>query len=144
LLCPVNLPPPPAPCIGLKARFAKRLDLTVRFNRAYERSVSHPWRPRAMASFQSANWLSLFECLDPTFAGGSIEWRHPYLDLRMLQFMLRVPPLPLSRGKNIIRLAMRGKLPDEILYRPKTPLQPIPLWQWCVAIRYRRCRGTAQ
>jgi asparagine synthase (glutamine-hydrolysing) len=53
--------------------------------------------------------------------------RAPFLDLRLVRFLLRVPPVPWCAGKHLVRVAMRGQLPEEILRRPKTPLEVDPL-----------------
>jgi asparagine synthase (glutamine-hydrolysing) len=88
---------------------------------------SHPWHPRAVASFQSAIWPSLLEGFDSPVTGVPIEWRHPYLDLRVLRFLLSVPPIPWARNKLLIRKAMQGMLPNEIILRKKEPLGGFPI-----------------
>lgn len=108
-------------------RFAAETGLKDRMRASHEaRSSAHPWRPRAMASFASPIWQRLFDTLDPTHSKLPVEWRHPYLEAEMLQFLLELPPVPWSRDKKILRDAMRGILPDEVLRRPKTPLQGNP------------------
>jgi asparagine synthase (glutamine-hydrolysing) len=87
---------------------------------------AHPWRPRAMASFGCAIWPSSLERMDPTVSRVPIAWRHPFLDLRVLSFLLTVPPVPWSREKRLVRHAMRGVLPAAVLERPKTPLRADP------------------
>jgi asparagine synthase (glutamine-hydrolysing) len=86
----------------------------------------HPWHPRAMASFGSAIWPALFASLDDDEAQAPLVWRHPFLDLRVLGFLLAVPPVPWARRKLLLREAMRGRLPREILERKKTPLAASP------------------
>ena len=80
------------------------------------------WRPSALKSFRGAQWPYMLEALDSDYAGSAIDWRHPYLDLRVLEFMLRTPPIPWGRRKRLIRSAMQGRLPQAILARDKTPL----------------------
>ncbi|MGA2953030.1 MAG: asparagine synthase-related protein [Caulobacteraceae bacterium] len=82
----------------------------------------HPARPSAHRSLQTPLWSSLFEGLDPAVTGASLEFRHPYVDVRMLRFLLTVPPLPWARRKLLVRRAMRGRLPPAVLARDKTPL----------------------
>lgn len=65
-------------------------------------------------------WQQLFADLDHEETLGPIVWRHPYLDLRVLAFMLSVPPVPWARRKLLLREAMHGRLPDEVLARTKT------------------------
>ncbi len=88
---------------------------------------AHPWRPRAIASFTSAIWPSFLDGFDVAVSGVPIEWRHPYLDLRVLTFLLSVPPIPWARRKFLIRKAMKGVLPEEVLSRGKAPLADDPV-----------------
>jgi asparagine synthase (glutamine-hydrolysing) len=105
-----------------------RLELDARARRSMDlRRQAHPWRPRAIASFTSAIWQSYFEHYDPAISGTSLDCRHPFLDLRVLTFMLRTPPIPWARRKRLIREAMRGVLPEGVLTRDKAPLVADPL-----------------
>jgi asparagine synthase (glutamine-hydrolysing) len=68
--------------------------------------------------------------LENTLSSGHAEFtrlplvfRHPFFDVRLLEFLQSIPPQPWLVKKRIIREAMRGMLPDTILERPKTPLQ---------------------
>ena len=85
-------------------------------------AVAHPLRPQAYAALHSPLWGSLFESCDMHAAAGPAEIRFPFLDLELLRFMLAVPAVPWCREKLIIRVAMRDKLPREILNRKKTAL----------------------
>ncbi|RTL90168.1 MAG: hypothetical protein EKK29_01450 [Hyphomicrobiales bacterium] len=118
---PPNDPPP-----WIDADFARRAGLAERRTQRLA-TASHPWRPAAMRSFASPVWQRLFEHIDPVIAGSALDYRHPYLDLDVLTFMLATPPIPWARRKRLIRDAMRGRLPDEILARDKTPLAVDPL-----------------
>ena len=80
------------------------------------------WRPLAHRSFSNPMWSMMFEALDADGDTAGIEWRHPYMDLRVLEFLLATPPVPWARHKLLIRSAMKGRLPDETLRRAKTPL----------------------
>ena len=84
---------------------------------------SHPWHPEAVASFTSPIWQAMFDdyAIQEILETG-VNWRHPYVDLRVLHFMLSVPPIPWGWKKHLTRRAMRGRLPDEVLAREKTPL----------------------
>jgi asparagine synthase (glutamine-hydrolysing) len=46
----------------------------------------------------------------------------PFMDLRVVEFILSLPVLPWLHKKYILRRAMQGELPPEVLARPKTPL----------------------
>jgi asparagine synthase (glutamine-hydrolysing) len=88
----------------------------------------HPWHPRAIGSFGTPVWQSLLGNLEADRAQG-LDWRHPYLDLRVLHFLLSVPPVPWARRKLVVREAMRGRLPAEVIERRKTPLSAHALHQ---------------
>jgi asparagine synthase (glutamine-hydrolysing) len=111
----------------LSIAFAKDVNLTDRF-REYARQTpfDHPWHPRAMASFNSTIWQTFLESFDASISNTSLDWRHPYLDLRVLHFLLAVPPIPWARRKHLLREAMRGILPDEVVERDKAPLLSDP------------------
>jgi asparagine synthase (glutamine-hydrolysing) len=83
---------------------------------------SHPWHPEAMASFTSPIWQSHFADFDFLETLGPVVWRHPYLDVRVLEYLLSVPPVPWGWKKQLVREAMRGRLPPELLAREKTPV----------------------
>jgi len=100
------------------------LEERARDNEIVDRS--HGWHPRAMGSFTNPIWQEIFRDRAQDEAWAPLVWRHPYFDLRVLQFLLSVPPVPWARAKLLIREAMRGRLPDEVLTRPKTPLADGP------------------
>ena len=79
----------------LRRDFADRLKLPERQEAlGLGGDPSHPWHPAAFASFTSPIWQTYFD--DHAFEEslGGFEWRYPYLDLRVLEFMLSVPPVP--------------------------------------------------
>lgn len=111
----------------LDREFAERLGLAARAASAMNRlRQNESWRPGAMASFTSPIWQTYFEYFDPVLSGSSLDVRHPYTDLEVLTFMLRTPPIPWGRRKRLIRDAMRGVLPEEVLARDKAPLTVDP------------------
>lgn len=70
--------------------------------------------------------LQLYQLLheDRTAMANSIENRVPFLDHRLIEFILRVPPKHFSRlfwNKNILRDAMRNDLSPAFCNRPKVP-----------------------
>ena len=50
------------------------------------------------------------------------EERDPFMDTRLIEYILSLPPLPWLFNKHILRTSMKNKLPLEVLQRPKTPL----------------------
>ena len=85
-------------------------------------ALTPSWRPLALANLRGPLWPEFLEALDTQYAAAGIDWRHPYLDLRLLEFMLHTPPIPWARRKRLIRQAMARRLPRSILTRDKTPL----------------------
>ncbi|MBI2943155.1 MAG: asparagine synthase (glutamine-hydrolyzing) [Candidatus Wallbacteria bacterium] len=62
----------------------------------------------------------------------SLEARAPLLDTELVEFVSRLPArlkLKRLRTKNLLKAAMRGKLPDDVLDRPKKGFG-IPVAQW--------------
>lgn len=87
----------------------------------------HPVVPLAYASLALPVWTQLFETDDPGVTRSPVEVRYPFLDLRIVEFLLAIPPFPWFYEKALLRQTMTGKLPKEILNRPKTPLAADPL-----------------
>jgi len=87
----------------------------------------HPVHPQAYLGLHSGFWGSVLEEEDAGWTGILLESRAPFLDVRLLQFLLRLPPVPWCMHKELIRRAMSGMLPVEILQRKKTPLVADPL-----------------
>ena len=104
-----------------RAEIAELTNLSDEFNAA-----AKSWHPRALRSFSDPIWQDFLEGFDCAISGTQLDWRHPYLDIRLLNFMLSVPPIPWARRKLLIRQAMKGMLPEEVLLREKTPLAEDP------------------
>jgi asparagine synthase (glutamine-hydrolysing) len=88
---------------------------------------THPLHPAAYAALHSGYWASVLEEEDAGWTGVPLETRAPLLDLRLLRFLLRLPPVPWCVNKDLTRGAMQGRLPEAVLNRPKTPLPEDPL-----------------
>jgi len=111
--------------------FASRLKLRERWeeNQRVSSACPHPRRPEAYRSFEGPLWQFLFSQCDPEAIGTAAEFRHPFVDLRLLRYMLAVPVVPWCREKYLIRRAMREVLPAQVLRRPKSPLTGDPRWE---------------
>jgi asparagine synthase (glutamine-hydrolysing) len=111
----------------LTPSFEEQFDLRMRFTEVTEKPSSnhpyHPWSYAKLVQFIPP----LMEGQDATFSGHPLEARAPFLDRRLLRFLLRLPPIPWFMEKEILRRAQRGILPDRIRLRPKVPLQDDPL-----------------
>jgi len=88
---------------------------------------SHPFYPRGYVGLTSHYWSNVFEGEDAASTGEPAESRAPFLDQRVLRYLLRVPPVPWCAHKELLRRTMRGLLPERIRLRPKTPLLGDPL-----------------
>ena len=89
----------------------------------------HPFRPDSYSSLIQEQWSYLFELCDAGSTHIPLELRHPLFDLRLQRFLLRLPILPWTADKELVRLGMRGRLPREVLRRPKSPVLGDPLSQ---------------
>jgi asparagine synthase (glutamine-hydrolysing) len=111
----------------LNEEFAARCECRERWEARQQASAAtHPVRPGGYESFSDVRWQSLFEDCDINGAWAHAEIRHPFLDLRLLQYMLALPAMPWCRNKLIIRRSMRTELPAEVLRRKKTTIQVSP------------------
>ncbi|HTM02383.1 MAG TPA: asparagine synthase-related protein [Vicinamibacterales bacterium] len=107
--------------------FAARTDCVQRWEAGRRRSSSrHRVRPVAYDVFHHARWQALFEDCDINGALSHTEIRHPFVDVRLLEYLLALPAMPWCRNKLIIRRAMRTVLPREVLRRRKTALRTSP------------------
>jgi asparagine synthase (glutamine-hydrolysing) len=108
----------------LNPEFAQRLSLPDRWHEILVSLSNTPQSPKARAYEKSASvlWASHLEQNDPQFWGLPIETRLPFLDLRLLRYLLALPPLPWCVGKALLRAAMQQTLPSAVVRRPKTPL----------------------
>ena len=88
---------------------------------------THPFHPRAYRSLHSGYWATVLEEEDAGWTSVPLETRAPFLDLRVVRFLLRLPPVPWCMHKKLTREAMVHRLPAVILKRRKSPLPGDPL-----------------
>jgi asparagine synthase (glutamine-hydrolysing) len=142
----------PFPWIGLRARvarifgpreqsshqfpkwispdFALRLNLHDRWRAGQPLPVpphGHPIHPAAHASLYLPQWTRLFELESPGVTKCAVEVRYPFLDLRVVEYLLAIPPYPWFYEKNLLRRAMAGHVLDPVRLRPKMPFSGDPL-----------------
>jgi asparagine synthase (glutamine-hydrolysing) len=119
--------PPPLPA-WLEPGLAARLDLAGRWCAHHaEAPPAHPTHPAAYRNLVSPYWPYLFEWYDPGFSLCPLEFRQPFFDIRLVNYVLSVPPMPWCVDKELLRQALRGALPESVRLRPKTPLAGDPL-----------------
>jgi asparagine synthase (glutamine-hydrolysing) len=113
----------------INSNFFNRLSLNERWEEIMgeQKHSQHLPRHRAYEKFASPLWASHLEQKDPQFWAVPVEVRHPFLDLRLLNYLLALPPLPWCVDKALLRIAMKQSLPEEVRRRPKAPLAGDPL-----------------
>jgi asparagine synthase (glutamine-hydrolysing) len=115
----------------LAPEFVRQLNLNARWNEWTELPVSrpHPIRPKAHVSLSIPQWANKFEQESSGITRYPVEVRYPFLDLRIVNYLLALPPYPFFLDKRLLRDAMVGRLPEPSRVRPKTPLSEDPLAQ---------------
>lgn len=101
-----------------------RADLRARRADRLAEQPAVPPHPRPAVARRMAHpmWQSLLESLDWGLHRAPIDIRLPYLDLRVIEFALSVPPIPWTQRKHLLRRAMEGVLPEHVRLRPKAGL----------------------
>ena len=94
---------------------------------AAEQGPVHPSRPHAYGLLTSPDWPQIFESYHSAVTGVPVDVRHPFFDRRLVEYLLAIPPMPWCFDKTIVRLAMRGVLPEDVRRRPKTVAVGDPL-----------------
>jgi asparagine synthase (glutamine-hydrolysing) len=112
----------------LAPRFSQQYALRDRWEEMHKPPANpHPWHPIAYALLRSHFWSTWFEAEEPEWTRQPVQLRSPLLDQRVIRYLLRLPPVPWCMHKHLLRQAMRGSLPEEILARRKTPFLGDPL-----------------
>jgi asparagine synthase (glutamine-hydrolysing) len=106
----------------------KRLGLRERWETLTRASTPNSAvRPVAYEAMVDPAWPALFEGCDPGVTGVPVQVYHPFFDLRLVVFLLALPPLPWCSDKELLREAARNILPDAVRLRRKSPLLADPL-----------------
>jgi asparagine synthase (glutamine-hydrolysing) len=114
----------------LAPEFTRRANLKERWKEQDELPKSwaaHPIHPRGHGSMTQPVWTHLFEQEDSGATRYPVETRYPFLDLRVVNYLLALPPFPWFYRKMLLREAMAGRLPETVRMRTKTPLQSDPV-----------------
>lgn len=82
----------------------------------------HHARPEAAASLSAPLWQALHAASDRAYHGAGVEFRWPFLDARLLEFVFAIPPVPWCQRKQLARVAFAADLPREVVERPKTTI----------------------
>ena len=97
--------------------------------KSYYKKTSHASRPVTINAVNAKGWAPLFEGYDPGSTRLPLEVRHPFIDIRLVDYVLSIPVIPWCSKKQILRDAMKDRLPRAVLQRPKTPLRNDPALQ---------------
>jgi asparagine synthase (glutamine-hydrolysing) len=113
----------------LNREFVERIDLPQRVQQVTsgEANDVHPIRAEAHRRLTTGPWDFYFESSDPGATGVAVEIRYPFIDVRLVKYLLAIPPVPWFVAKTLLREAMKGVLPDSVRRRRKTPLEADPL-----------------
>jgi asparagine synthase (glutamine-hydrolysing) len=118
--------PQPFPA-GLSRELVKACRLHDRWNDSQSPpTAGHPTRPEAVAALDAAYWQWNFRRADAAMSKVGLEARHPLFDVRLVEYVLAIPPSPWFLEKSILREAVQGKLPEVIRRRPKCPASGHP------------------
>ena len=116
----------------------------------HEHFLAKAWEPSAL------NWMThsdlhlrlpelLLMRVDKMAMGVSLEGRVPFLDHRFVELALSLPTaVKLGDGttsKRILKRAVRGVIPDELIDRPKQGFG-VPVYEWCFDRLGDRARET--
>ena len=112
----------------LNPELETRFELRKRWHQYHAMpSVDHPTRPYAYSIYEYVTQHpGFFDWYDAGCTGLALEYRHPFMDLRLLDYCLSLPLQPWLVKKHILRAAMDGLLPEVVRTRPKTPLAGLP------------------
>ncbi|WP_310423346.1 asparagine synthase-related protein [Chamaesiphon sp. VAR_48_metabat_135_sub] len=113
----------------LNPDFVRSMELAQRWSEIKDRPKKLVDSPRSPAYHKSTSmlWAAILEYNDPGYSGIPVEVRLPFIDLRLLNYLLALPPTPWCVDKMLMRAAMKDILPTEVRLRPKTPLAGDPL-----------------
>jgi asparagine synthase (glutamine-hydrolysing) len=102
------------------------------FRKYWDSKPDLPDLPRLLFADQKTYLIELLMKQDQMSMATSIESRVPFLDHEFVEFSTRVPQhmkLRHGEGKYIVKKAIAGLVPREIIYRKKMGF-PTPLRQW--------------
>lgn len=83
---------------------------------------SHSTRSEMARRLDASHWQPFLESLDAGTHGVPIDVRLPFLDRRLIEMALALPPIPWMQRKHVLREAARGLVPDIARRAPKQGL----------------------
>ncbi|MDB9311890.1 asparagine synthase-related protein [Spirulina sp. CS-785/01] len=120
----------------LNGEFERKYELRDRWRKHQQDQTPppHPYRQRAYQAILHPIWQAQFATSDPSFTHTPLDIRFPFLDVRLINYLLALPPLPWCENKYLARKTLqwrenqphRATLPPTVYQRPKTPLAGHP------------------
>jgi len=112
----------------LNPDFESRLSLRDRWKEEQNSDRSrYPRRRRSFESLSHPMWPLVFEDRDPGTTGSALEFRYPFFDTRVVNFLLNLPSVPWCSDKALLRIATQEDLPRKIRSRSKTAIVRDPI-----------------
>lgn len=119
----------------LNEEFAAKVKVRDHIDRRYRQALAEvpklegespeDARAREMSYLNLFRWMpTLLDRKDRMTMGASLEVRVPFCDHRIVEYMWNVPwsmKFYQQREKGLLRRALEGVLPDDVLYRKKSP-----------------------
>lgn len=78
--------------------------------------------PRGVDEMWAPAWRWFFQWMAPQHNDPPIQHRFPYFDEALVRLMATVPTAPWCVSKNLLRAALRGRIPESVRLRPKSPV----------------------
>lgn len=116
-----------SPPAWINPDFARRVDFDARWHAEWtqEPASRHPTQPDLPRNLGQARGGIREQFMTPDPGVVAAEATYPFADMRLIRFLLALPPSPWNVGKSLLRGAMHGLVPSEILERRKTPAPPV-------------------
>jgi asparagine synthetase B (glutamine-hydrolysing) len=100
-----------------------RCDGATILGHAPEALPPHPTRPETQARLTSTTYCRDFaSTISADVTRQRVELRFPLFDTRLVRLVVSLPAIPWCQHKALPRRAYRGRLPHDVLDRPKTTL----------------------
>lgn len=111
------------PPLWLRPRLEQQYNLSERWQRFWHLPLpsEHPIQPVISRLIYHPDWQQTFEPYQP-WPFTSADPIMPFLNIKLLEFALALPPVKLLDNKYIMRKALDKELPAEITQRKKEPL----------------------
>jgi asparagine synthase (glutamine-hydrolysing) len=106
---------PPLPT-WFNPAFVQRLDLQNRWEKINADSLEQISR---YGMGNSPYWSNLFAWADPGYHSLPLKHYFPFFDLRLVCYLVAIPPVPWLVSKTVLRLATEKQLPESVRHRPK-------------------------